>query len=490
MTSEATKPSTLTIRQSRSVLLWKSVEYAGLLTFIVAVPRLMGPDLYGRLALLLSILGVAAVAFGLGAGQVFARFIPEYEHRHERYKTQALFMQLLIVRVTLAVLIAGAFILAFPRLLPGLSPSTTWFGAGAILLSAVAITCFQVFLGLNDLGRWLVYQALSKPVFMIILLALGVAGRFQSSALALLLAQVVLVALGIFWARSFFAVRHLASAASSVFPHIRFGLAFFAANLLLIVIWRGGETFVLLFSNRPEEVAFFNVASSINLAVYALIGELAMMTIPSLTALHVSGEQQQMNVWLGFTLKYLTIASFAFVIVAYLLAEWVLARVLGVEYLAVADNLQVLALALIPLALIRTGFSMATVQKEPRRVLWVTAPSLLTFVVVSAILVPGSGSYGASIAVVIALLTAGIITYLKFPLGPVLAAANYWRLLALGLGSVGVLMLPAIPSVLAALVAVLFGLLLFVGKVVSVGEIRLLIGAGERKDTHGFLLDN
>lgn len=71
----------------------------------------------------------------------------------------------------------------------------------------------------------------------------------------------------------------------------------------------------------------------------------------------------------------------------------------------------------------------------------------MTFVLVATVVIPRAGSYGASAAVALALAAAGAITYYQFPVGPVLAVARYWRLVALSLVTVGVLAVPASPVV-------------------------------------------
>ena len=80
-------------------MFWKSVEYVGLAAFILIVPRLMGPELYGRFALLFSLIGLLMLVIGLGALSIFGRFIPQYEAQGEKSKIQALFVELFFVRL-------------------------------------------------------------------------------------------------------------------------------------------------------------------------------------------------------------------------------------------------------------------------------------------------------------------------------------------------------------------------------------------------------
>lgn len=464
---------TLALGQARAVIIWKLIGYVGLGLFIVIVPRAMGPDLYGRVAGLLSLISLLTLLTGLGAIPMFGRFIPQYEAQGEKSKTQALFVQLFCVRALVAGLLAMVFLFLFPLLVPEASPLTVVAGGAALLFGALALTCYQLFYGLNALGRWLSQEALTNSLFLILLIALGAWQSLERAALALFGTQLGLLLLGLFWTRSFFTFRRSAFHFSFLFSHLRFGLPFFVAGMLLMAVWRGGEVMVLFFSGQKAEVAFFNVANAMAMTFAMLIGQLTIMIIPSLTTLHISGKEEEVDTWLGASLKYLTIASFLFLFVVHALGAWAVGRIMGEQYLPVVANLKMLAIGLLPLGLIRSGISIAMVHKQPGKVLWVTAGALVTFVLAAAVLVPRAGSYGASAAVALAFGTAAVITYHQFPLAPVLAVARFWRVMLLGLVALGALALPSPPLVPVGILTIVFYVwLLFWGKVVSVREIR------------------
>jgi O-antigen/teichoic acid export membrane protein len=472
---EAASPSTLAIGQGRIVVIWKLVEYTGQALFIVIVPRVMGPDLYGGFALLLSVVGLLTIVSTLGALATLGRFVPEYETGRERARTRALFMQLFCLRSLASLLLVVIFLFIFPLLLPGVSSLVVAAGAAAFLAGAIAAICYQLFYGLNALGKWLSQDALARPALLFLLLLIFWSGResLEWATLALLVTQLGFLMVGVFWARSFFTLDRLAFHGPSLFSHLRFGLSFFAANVLLMAMWRGGEALVAAFSPEIAEVAFFNVANSVAFAFSALIGELTVILTPSLTTLHLLGKEDQMNGWLAYSLKYLTIVSFLFLFAVYALGEWLVGRILGEQYLPVVDNLKMFAIGLLPLAFVRTGISLATVYKQPRKVLWVTAAALATFVLASALLIPHAGSYGAASAIALALACAAVITYYQFPLAPVLSQARFWPLVLLGLLASGILFLPHLASIPSGMLALaIYVVLLFLGRVISTREIR------------------
>jgi len=455
------------------VLIWKLIEYMGLACFIVLVPQMMGPDSYGSFAVLLSLFGLFIMISGLGAFLAFGRFIPEYEARKEKLKTKALFMQLLIIKTAVVGLLSVFFLFIFPRLLPETSSLTVVCGAGAFFFGAIGATFYQLFYGLNSMNKLLTREALSKPILIVVFIALGGGHDLERAAFALLIAQAGLFLLGLFWARSYFTFKKSDLHFSLLFSHLRFGLLFFVANLFLMAVWRGGEVVVLLFSGKTSEVAFFNIANAVMMTFYFLIGQLTVLLVPSLTKLYVSGKKEKMDALLGYSLKYLTIFSFLILIAVYTLGEWGVEKIMGEQYQPVVKNFKMLSFALFPAALVHTGLSLAMIHNQPYKFFRITIGAMVTFIVVAAFLVPRLGSYGASVAVALALGSAGVIALFQFSMGEVLIFARFWRLVFFSLLTVIFVILATSVPLLMGLFALIFYLLfLFLGNVISIRDYK------------------
>ncbi len=465
--------TTVATSQTRVVIIWKLTEYVGLSLFLVIVPRMMGPDMYGGFATFLSLIALLAMASGLGALPMFGRFVPEYQVQGENLKTKVLFMQFFVVRVLVTTLLAVGVLSLLPRLLPDITQFTVALGVGALLLGASAMALYQFLYGLKALGKWISYDALFRIILLVGLLMLDGMVSLERAALAVFLTQLCLFLLGLFWTKAFFTFNKALLNLAFLFEHLRFGLLCFLPILLLLAVWRAGEIVVLLFSGQTKEVAFFSVANLVAMTVVGQIGQVATMIVPSLTTLHVSGDKERVDLWLGYSLKYLTIVCFGFLFAVHLLGEWCVTLLWGEEYLPVVSNLKVFALGILAFPLVRTGLSLAILQKQPAKVLPVTAGALVTFLVAAAVLVPPTGSYGASVAVALALGSAGAITCYQFSLATVLAVARFWRHMLIGLLALGSVALPSTPSVASAfLVAGVYVFLLFWSRVVSPKELR------------------
>ncbi len=475
MNSSSSRDGQSLLVQSRAVIGLKVLEYTGLVLFTVYVPRLMGPELYGQFSGVMATVALLTMTCGLGSRSVFGRFIPEYQELHDPDQTRTLFTYYFVMRAVLSVLLAFAMVVVLPRALPEAAGAPVWWGAGALVSACIAMTCYQLFYGLNALGRWLVRNALLKFVVVVFLVALGGATVLARAVAAVFAAEFLLLVVGLVWSRTYFTIRWT-GARSFIQSHLRFGLMFFGANFLLLAIWRCGELMVLAFSNNRPEIGFFSLASAIAMALAALISQFAALLVPTIARLHVAGETQRTESWIAHSLRYLTISAFGLVLLVHGFADVVIEVALGPDYQPVAPNIRVLVLALIPLALIHTGMTLATVNKNPVPAVRVGLSGLVAFAFAAPLMVKSHGSMGASVAVVFALGVAGLVAYFQFSLPTVLTNARYFRVVCLGAALVAWMFMPHNQVLFtASWTIIVFLLLLFGTKSLTLNEVRKLV---------------
>lgn len=451
----------------------KLVEYAGLVLFALLTPNLMGPELYGRFAAVMALVSLLMTACSLGGLATFGRFLPELRARGEWTNVRVLFVQFFWTRAAVAVVLAAASTLFLPLLLLDTPWTTVASAAGALVVGVAATTCYQVFYGLNRLSKSTFQDALTRIVLLALLVVLGGSQSLDSAVRAFFITQLLFLLLGLYWTRSLFTRDRAAFDSTILLSHLRFGLTFFVGQLLLVATWRSGEILVLLFSGKSEEVAYFSVANAAIMALTLLTIQVSMMFVPSLTALHVTGEGEQLDHITSFYLKYLTIASFCGLFVVYALADWAVEAIMGARYLPIADNLRVLALGLPLAAVLGAGISRAVVYKQPGKIIWVSGTGLATVVVASAACVPSAGSLGASSAMVLAMLGASLMASYQLPLLRAMAGARLVQLMPFGFLALAVTAPFVASNVLAGSLAMLaFITLLFGSRIVKLREIR------------------
>jgi len=462
------------LAQLRHVALFKAAQLLGMALFTIAAPRLMGPELYGRFAVILSFTMLWMASSNLGARFVFGRFIPEYATLGETARVRGLFMQMLVLRLVVVAAVAPFFYLFLRRVLPEASTTTLLAAMGSLFAMTTGAAMFAVFYGLNQLGASMGREAFSRYALLGLLFLFGAGSSLERASLALLVTQTAGLAVGAWLCRDLFTLDRSESRMPAVLGHLRFGVVVFGANLLLRLPWRLGESALALGGVEPAEIAFFSIALSAPVAFTRLIGETTTLQIPTLSLRQAAGDASGRDRSLGLALKYLTGAGVLFVLTAYALGPWAVRTFWGEQFLGVVPNLLLVAPTALGVPYVRTALSLAVVETRLARNLQLGLVAVGAFVAAAAALVPSFGSRGASAALVAAIGAAAVAASFQMRATGVLAAARAGRHLAAA-AAAGALLAAAGGSPLAAVAAaVVYGALLFALGVVRRAELAAL----------------
>ncbi|NOY17709.1 MAG: lipopolysaccharide biosynthesis protein [Gammaproteobacteria bacterium] len=479
-------PGILSPGSARIALLWKFIEYCGLLAFLLLIPPGMGADSYGKFAVFLSLLYLSWLTCSLGGQAAFARFIPEYRNAGENDKISAMFMQFLLLRVTIASLMSAVFFSLLAYLLPDLTFYVLLTATGVFVTGLVASTFYQLQFGLNNVGRWLCQDSSRRLLLIGLLLIFGMNFNFGNIVGAMLVVEVIFLVTGSYWAKPWFSYGQGVSDISVLMKYIRFGLAFFIGNLLLMAFWRSGDILILKFSSFASEVTYFSIANAIVMALYGLFSQLSILIMPSLMALRTQGEHERKIRWLSNTLKYITLIVFIVIFVLWPVAEPLIATVLGESFRPVAENLLILLFSLLPMNVIRLGMSSALVHDKQRHNAWVAGLALFVFLLSAVILIPYYGSIGAAAAIVTGASAGSVLAYYLFNMQKIISDASFLQLLLIG-GAYMLLLywLPLPALLLSILTPVLYVATLFLFRIIQIKEILWTFSRQNSQGQHG-----
>lgn len=461
--------------QLRPVMLLKATQAFGMALFMIAAPRLMGPDRFGQFAVILSVSALWMTTCTLGGRYVFGRFVPEYASRGQTERVRAVFMHILVFRLVVIVAATPLLYAALARLLPEASGTVLALSVSAFAMITAASPMYAAFFGLNRLGVSMSKEALGRYLLLLLLVLLGGTGSLERASLALLLTHLAILIVGVVLARRLFTLAKDAFDVRTLLFHVRFGLAIFAANLLLRLPWRLGEGALAFLGTPAAEIAFFSVALSATVGFARILGNLASLLIPSMSLKQAAGDHEGRDRSLGVALRFLTIAGCMFVLAVLALGPWGVETLLGKDYLPVLPNLYIVALAALFVPYVRCAISLAVVEDRVRFVLRLGLLSVAVFGASVALLVPDYASRGASVAVVLAVVSASVAAVLEIRRTDVLEIARSRRQL-FAAAPPAALILWAGPSPLAAVAAaVIYLALLLALRVTSREEIRELL---------------
>lgn len=415
------------------------VQRAGLvvagLGFAAIIPRLLGPDVYGRYALVAALAVVFAACSTLGVNEIVGRHGAILAARPDPAGLRRLFGSLLALRVASGLLAAAAFGLVTVLWLRDLDRGALLAVALAVLARGVWLALFALFLGLNQAARWGAGELIDRWAVLALVPLGALAGGFRGACVGLLLSQVVVLASGLWWARAFVSLRRPDRAYLG--PYLGFGLAFFGSNLLGIAFQGSGEALVRGISGDYAEVSYFGVANGAFLTGVAAIQQLSLAFVPALVLLRQEGKGVLMDEVARRLVTGLTAGSMAVALAALLMAPDLIPAVVGRAYRPVAANLVPMTLTLVVQSLVSGAGVLLLAHDRGRVVLGGSALRLAVFWTLGPLLIWSRGSLGACAAVLAA--TAAQAAYLGWRVrGEMPGALRAWGVtVALGVPLMG-----------------------------------------------------
>ncbi|MGH2627428.1 MAG: hypothetical protein ACRDHY_12345 [Anaerolineales bacterium] len=409
-----------TVRNAGLLIGLRGLALAGGFVYAALVPRTMGPQAYGQLALVTSLAVWFELASGLGIGQVIARETPSFRLRQDAVGLQSFFGSLVTLRAASG-MVAALVYFALTRIwLREIDLIVLVAVAGTVVVQSVGGTLYSFFLGLNQAARWGANDVLSRWVPILFLVSGYSLGGLPGACVGLLAGEIIVAAIALGWARSYLSWSGLRASWVGLGPHVRFALGFYTSTVILAFFQRSGEPMVRIFTGDYTQVGYFGLAYAAYSAAEAVIPQVTMAFAPFLTALQLQGDPERVARWAERLARWLGAVGIAAVAGAFLLGEDLVPAIFGEDFGPVAIYLVPLALTLLPQAIGAVARMLAVVYDRPGEVVRASVLRLALLWAVGPILVTRLGGAGAALAVFLAVTAYAV--YLAWRMRP---AARY-----------------------------------------------------------------
>jgi O-antigen/teichoic acid export membrane protein len=471
------------VRNLGLLLILRGLLVAGGVVVAAVVPRLMGPTGYGQVALLVALSFWFTLAASLGFTQVMGRHVPHFGQTGDDKGLRAFFGNLLAIRMAAGLLAAGLYLAATTTWLRDLDAVAMAILAGAVFVRAPAGLFFSFYLGLNQAARWGIADIVRQWGTLAFMLPGYLVSGLRGAALGVLLAELVVLLVGLIGARPFLTWAAIRIDLHGVAPYLRLGLIFYVSDLVLAAFERSGEALVRATCGDYAEVGFFGVAYSAYLTAAVGLPQIALAFAPLLTILRLEGDRAAVRLWIERLLKWQALGSVVMVLAAVLIGRDLVPLVLGSAYRPVAANLILLATGLVALSLTSAANLSALTHDRPAVALVAAVLRLGTFWLLGLSFAGRWGSWGASLAVLGAVVAqAGFFTWrMRKVVG---YSLRRWAwVVGLGVIFLPLGLLRSSPAVDAALFGVFvmgYGGLLFSLRLVTVDELGVMWRAVRR----------
>jgi O-antigen/teichoic acid export membrane protein len=402
------------LRNAGWLVAQRILHVAGATLFAVLVPRLLGPAVFGRYALLVSVSLWFSLLSGLGAVSMLTRSIPRFLAAGDEHGLRRLASSLVLLRALTGACSAAGYFLVATLLLGEPDLAAAALVAGAVLCRSVGNLGYSLLLGLNDAARWGMGELARRWLALALVPAGFLLGGLRGACVGLLASEALVLGLGIWWVRPYLGRAFLDVSRQHLAPFLRLGSLFGAGNLLLTLTQRSGETLVRFSSGSYEEIGYFGAAYAIYLTLAHALWQVVVSLAPHLVAQVAAGRRDTVARWVERLLAYAVSASVLCLAAAVFLGRDLIPLLLGREYSAVAANLLPMMGTLVVAGAAAVGRLLALALDRPRPVITAAALELAVFLALGIPLAMRAGSLGASVA--------------TFPAAVVFAWFLTWRL--------------------------------------------------------------
>lgn len=401
-----------TLRNAGLLMGQRGLHVAGAALFAVLVPRLMGPEAFGRYALLTSVSLWFALLSGLGAVSLMTRTLPQFMAANDARGPAKLATNLLVLRAGTGLLAGAAYYLVVALLFGDLDAVAAAFVAAAVCCRSVANLCFALFLGLNQAARWGMGDLLRRWLTLLGVLVGFRADGLRGACLGFLLANVVVLAVGLTLARGYLRWSELDLTRRYLLPFLRVSTSFAAGSLLLSLVQRTGETMVRLSTGDFVQVGYYGAAFGIYITIGHALWQLAIALAPFLISEVHAGRPEVVVRWLERLLTWMVVVACTTLLAVVFVGGRLVPLVLGQAYEPVTATLIPLIVSLFTVSVASLGRLRALTLDRPGAIAAAAGLELAVFWGMGPLLASRMGSVGGAIAVLAAsAVNAGFITW-------------------------------------------------------------------------------
>ena len=391
----------VTVRNVGFLLIQRGGLVLNAILFAALVPRTMGPQLYGQFTLLTSLALWIANGSALGITPIMGRFVPGFRIREDKNGLLEFVGQLAATRIILGAVGAALYFTLTILWLQDLDWVVLAFMAISVFFNIISIFVFALFLGLNQASNWVMNETLRCWGSLVLVLVGVLVWGLKGACLGLAVTDLMVLGVGLLWGKEYLGGSFTWPDLSYLTPFFRFGLLFFAADIILSTLQYSGATLIKVITEDYNQISYFGLAYQGYIMAAALFNQFAMAFAPLLTELLARHEAITIKQRVEQLLKWQAIGCILIAFGALFLADPLIPWLLGEAFRPVALNLVLMTLSLLPQGVVSVGAVLAIVRDRPGVTLGASALRLLSFLLAGGALVYWRGSLGASLAVIV-----------------------------------------------------------------------------------------
>jgi O-antigen/teichoic acid export membrane protein len=431
-TSDATGAS----KSLSEVAVLRVSQYPFIVLFALVVPRMMGPDTYGRYALFVSLIAIIDAFLDPGMAEISARVVPELQQLRNEAGIRTFFSRMLGFKIALDLLlglvVAVSLRLIFPHVI---EPSFLWIMILAVFVGDLGSAAYGLLFGLNRqslcAARDPLRRAASVGLVIVLFHKFGLTGAIFS----VVLVEGLLLGINFAFVRRYVSLRELAPKWSYFAPLLRYGFLFYLSSGATSVWQRLGNTLIGQLRGDFRQIALFDLSNQVFLTATSFTLFIIVSLAPTFTRLRLEGKEGKLIDWSRRILTYNEIGCMAGLATWLLLGAQLIPILIGRQYDGLYANVAVLLCGAFPMVVIQLGIALAIAYAEPIWYFAAVCTAVVAFVATSFVLIPANGSLGCCVATLVSCICCAIVIGFRYranmrkSLGPALKSITLGGLL-------------------------------------------------------------
>lgn len=408
------KEAHITARNLSRVIFLRALQYPLLILFVLIVPKMMGPEIYGKYAFFASIFAILGASTRLGTEETFGRFIPEFTLKQDKLKINKLLHHILFLRATILIILGLSLLSIFSIFLKWEDIKLYLIIVIATLVLGIEGTLYNLLYGLNYITKFTMRDLIRKIFNLLFIIVMFKYFDLFGAVLALLISEFIVLIIALYWTNDYLDFINFKLDIAFLRQYLKFGSQFYITSLILIFLQYLGNPLIQFLSKNTSEVAFYDLANQIYLTLSSFMFFIFSAMIPIFSTLLVKNREDKIIKWSSLILKYTGIISIIIFSSILLIGYDLIIIIFGDEYIKVYDNLVILLIGLFAYLISLIGIVYSIIYKQPKKYLIAIIISFITYLMVSLLLIPEYASIGSSTAILFSTLTLAILFYLQF----------------------------------------------------------------------------
>lgn len=432
---QVTKEASVTAKNLSKVVFFRIAQYPFLALYVMFVPRYLGAEVYGKYAFLMSIAFMCASMISIGGNtEVFGRFVPEFQVNQQSNNIRKFSTNLLALKITIDLIVITVIVIVLSHIYGG-QYSADYFILVGVIISVIDLSSVPTALlfGLNELGKFSMPGTVRKVLSLILIPLFFHFWALRGTILTILLIESLILVAMFTSTRKYFSYSDFKIDIPFLKPLLLYDVTFFVSGCLVGIWMKLGNTLIQYLTDSSTEVAMFDIANQVFYLTTNLSLVILASMVPIMTNLLLDRKEWKISIWFSTVIKYMWGGAALAVIILLFTGKELIGLIIGSEYQNALPNAIIGILCIVPASIVQLCYVYAMIYKKPGVYLKAIIGGVVSFFIVSIVLIPTYKSVGCSIATFISSLVMALVSSVYFRKEVINCLGNGLKVLMLGL---------------------------------------------------------